>query len=990
MSQLQLSRHSCGTLALSAARTRQEDSRDHAIQNSCGSLRLLPLPHHVLPPHRNRHYTQTWTSQLSLFNCSSHTSSTTHTSLFALFSLSLLTMRATILLLAAAVLASFIPSTSAATRGPWQDVVVLDCAQNLHILPGHQLFRTSLNAAAATQLYTYVVNTIRNRVSCHCPSISSAELAQSFNADFGSFLRAVETNQDNSTSRTRCGLQASMDEFGIAFAQPLGSSCTYAQWAAGSPCLLEVPVPNFDISLQVALQQCPSSAGQTNAFPYVSLTCSGKACSDLLVPCSTNADCVQSSCTSIAPGTTAASVNSALSSFFDSVSLFPQTEQDSACPAKYNSSTVGTNQLNALMATLQEAILPYATQHGALNLSFCGIDQFVNNGISIQDILAIDWTDPTDIWQSLQYLAFNNIYQFGPLTQFISSLPSPIMTFVVEAGVMLGDLISPVANQVATLFGTTTYMSTTRANWTVPLKWNGLLDSGELVTSAARLAGSEFPTVAAPTITALTASTSYVPLLTTTCDLVVSVLPAQTGGISIRLPNIQVALQAAGARLSDIASCRNSALSASQVNTFFNPASVQWWLNLFTVAVGSGQAPFANAPDIPTPAAQLYAVLNTLALNAPTTCTLSVYTATGQCAGEYDGFDGLFGGLDLALRWTLTSCSAYPNGLPALNLQCVGTDCATFFSASQIKACTQDSGCTAPSTCTLVSKTLLPTPFSSLLFTQTDNTCDNSNKNALDVVNYARTYLGLATQTLAVTSNSTLGYCSMRFQQTVISNPSQWTANLTQTFPTNNTFSLNGLTSYGASSSGGSNTTTGSSTGSAASSTGTNPASLPANSAEVSFIVTLPSNPATDFASLLLMDVAVDMADAYNSSVGLVAPSVISTAFITGTQVLPYLEIIGLVKSATSQAATFSFYVLGTVTTIDPTESAMDLSVKVANDVQTGNFSTYNSQAVVPPGQTVTIAGVNTQKSGAATIQSYNVFVLALLAGCTLAAMWAL
>ena len=610
------------------------------------------------------------------------------------------------------------------------------------------------------------------------------------------------------------------------------------------------------------------------------------------------------------------------------------------------------------------------------------MDRFSRNGINLQDITIVGWSDWRNVWSQLSRLAgYNMQYSMGPFTPVLKLLPSAVSTVIVEAVMMLGDLVKPVTEQVAKVFSTTYTMNYTRATWNITMAWDGTLDSGETVTSASRVAGDEFPTVAAPTITPLTTSNSYTPLLATTCDLVVSVLPATTGSISIRLPNIQAALQMAGARLSDIATCRNSSLTASQVNTYFNPASVQWWLNLFTVAVGSNHSVFANPLNITTPAAKLYAVLNALALNAPTTCTLSEYVSSGQCAGEYTGFDSLFGGLDLTLRWTLSSCSSYPNGLPALNLQCVGSDCAAFFSPSQIQACTQDTDCTLPSTCTAVSNTLLPTPFNSWLFTSNDSTCDNSNKNALDVVNYVRTYLGLSTQSLAVTVNSSLGYCSMRWQQTVVTTPSQWVGNLTQQFADNGTFSLNGLNPYTPTAT----TTTSSSTGTS-STTGTNPTSLPANSAEVSFLVSTPPNPSDDFSSLLLSDVAADLALAYNSSG--VSSMFVSVAFVSSAQVLQYLELVGLSSSSASNQSTFSFYVLGSIAQLGASESAASLSEKLASDVQSGSFATYHSQAVVPPGQTVSVTTINAEKNGVPASHSYSVAVLALVAGSVLAAVW--
>jgi len=684
------------------------------------------------------------------------------------------------------------------------------------------------------------------------------------------------------------------------------------------------------------------------------------------------------------------SINSALSTFFDVTSLFPQSEQNTSCPTKYTATTIGSYQLNALMVALQQSILPYATQSGTFSLGFCGIDRFTRNGINLRDITAVDWLHPANWWSSLtllaqgSYYSRGNINSMGPFTSFLNQLPSSISTVVVEAAMMVGDLVTPVTRQLAKQFWTTYVRNYTRATWNVSMAWDGIMDSGESVTLSSRILGDEFPSVATPTVTPLTTINSYTPLLAITCDLTVSVFPATKGSIAIRLPNIQVALQAAGARLSDMATCRNASLSASDVNTFFNPASVQWWLNLFTVAVGSGQTVFSHPLNITTPADRLYSVLSVLALNAPTTCSYSEYVSTGQCAGQYTGFDSLFSGLDLTLRWTLTSCSSYPTGLPALNLQCVGSDCAAFFAPSQIQACTQDTDCTSPSTCTAVSNTLLPTPFNSWLFNATDNTCDNSNRNALDIVNYVRTYLGLSTQALTVTNSSSLGYCSMRWQQTVISTPSSWVANLTTKFAEHNgTFFLDGLNSYVPPV-----VTVSSSTGGSSSETGTNPASLPANSAEVAFLVTMPSNPSSDFSTRLLTDVAIDMAAAFNDSVTSSGSVIVMSAFTTSAQVLPYLQFDSLTPSATTPSqSTFTFYVLGTVAALGATETAATLSDKLASDVKAGSFQTFNSQAVVPPGQTVSVTTINSDKNGGMAAQSFNV---ALLAVCVLAAMWAL
>lgn len=860
---------------------------------------------------------------------------------------------------------------SSATSAPFQDLLVIDCNSALHILPSHPLFRTSLDASIASSVYTSVVNTIRTRASCHCPSLSSSELAQSFNADFGSFLAAVETGTDNSTSRTRCGLTFSMDQAGLAFNQSLPNTCTHALWAAGSPCALQMAVPNFPLTLQVALQQCPGRSS-SSSLPFVSVSCSGALCSDLLVPCSADSDCVKSKCISFQPNATQSGLNSGLASFLDSTGIFPISEQSTACPTQYNASTSGTANLNGLLQQVRSLMLPYASAaSGQLSLGVCGIDAFTANGISLSDFKLLSFSSPSALWGSLNTLAQRTTSAAGPLGWFASALRSnsivsyvstPVLSFLQLAG----DVLKPIATQISSTF----YTTYSRAAWTTLTSWTGTLDDGTSATSSARITGSAFPSLVPPTPTPLTTSTSYVPLIQSTCDLLVTILPKQPFSLTVQLPNFQATLQAAMSQAEGIANCRSPGYATLNFHALFNPLAAEFWLNLFTVQAGSNSSANSIPSNLLVPAQKLFSLFNSTilpALNMPATCTLQTFASTGVCSGEYTGLNTLFNGLDLTLRWTLSRCSAYPDALPALNLQCVGANCAAFFNPTQIAACTQDSNCQTGSTCNAVSSTLLTAPLASSWFTNNEQQCDNSNMDVLEVVNYFRTFIGQPSQSFVTTQNSTLGYCSMIWQNTVSSQLSLWTGQATQKFYTNNTISVVGLNAY----------VPATTPVVVASSTGAvNPSSLPANSAQVTFSVVLPTNPPSAFGSLLLEDVASDMAGTYPAS-----------SNVTAVQVLPYLSLIGISSSSRRLLATgaFSFYVLGDITNLASSSSslsALTLADQFASDVTAGKFLTPNSQAQVPISQAVTVAKINSQSNGAVSA-SLTVILPALIAAVT-------
>jgi energy-converting hydrogenase Eha subunit C len=643
----------------------------------------------------------------------------------------------------------------------------------------------------------------------------------------------------------------------------------------------------------------------------------------------------------------------------------------------------------------------------------CGIDRFIENGVTLSFVNRLNFNGVSLLWSSLQDLASANSDAWGLLsfvTSWLGDLPWPLSTLqtgLVDLAVIIEQAVAPIGSQLGTEF----YINQSGLAWTAGLTdWTGSLDSGESTTSSARLSGSSWPAVAISTIPALTSNSSYVPLVATTCDLLVSVLPHQPFSVTVQLPNVQAVLQSVMSQAKAVASCRQPGLDLAGFHSLYDPVSAELWLNLLTVAQGyTTFQPFGTAADsLMTPALKLYNLLNLPPLQMPSTCSYATFNSTGECSGEYTGFDSLFGGLDLTLRWTVQRCSAYPDALPSFNLQCVGSACASFFAPSQLQPCQQDADCSDGSTCTVLSSFLVGSPFNSLLFNQMDLTCDNGNMDTFAVFTYLLDFMGLTTPPLTIvnTESPSIGYCSLVFQNDITTDTSGWAqeaATLTNSTTTlNSTVTLTGLSAYNPFAAGGNTgglpsvstaasssisstgSTTGGSTSSPAAASSTAPAQpvLPPESQEVTFQVEAPTNVSTaTFESTLTLDVAVNIADDFPGSLN-----------ISAAEVVPYVIVIGLTPSSGRRLlqvlSSFSFYVLGSISDLAPATyfdlaSAATLTKSLATAIANGTFVTPHSQAQVPRNQTVQITTVQQQTNGAAAATLYTLPIASIVAVAT-------
>lgn len=568
------------------------------------------------------------------------------------------------------------------------------------------------------------------------------------------------------------------------------------------------------MTLQVAIQQCPSNT--LSSFPYFSLSCSGHLCTDLLSPCSSNSDCIYSNCTALGftnYTSVISQVNRAVGNFFDQVSLFPNSEQSSTTCSAYTYNNIGLTTLNRLMSSLRSLLGATSATSGQLQFQYCGIDHFIAGKVQVPHLLAINFNEQflstyTNWAQDYSYIGIPSL-----VGQYLISLPLNYITgWLIKAAAIVVDLVTPIANAF------TQYVYTSGGRLTVVgfSTWDGTLDDSSNVFNQNRKSGSSWTNIAPNNISALDSTdANIVNLLYTTCDLQVSFFPQQSLGLNFKLPNGQGLTNVLTGLLNDIRSCRNpsnSYPSNTDAQTFFNPLSLEFYLNLVTQTTGEHSAPAAlSIPTLSSWANNSLGVPRK-SLLIPPSCSYNTYIATGQCVLSWTGLNTLFPGIpnaDLSIRGTVTRCDLNADSLPSLNIQCTGKDCNQLLSLSdQLLFCQADSDCPTTSNgitrkCNILSNGLLPTPFSSYFWnspaSSSSEYCDSSNQNVVELYNMYRRYFALSTISYNnVTMGPTglgVGYCDIIWQATITKTPSNWVTSLYNS-SYNNTYIVSGLANY--------------------------------------------------------------------------------------------------------------------------------------------------------------------------------------------------
>jgi len=246
----------------------------------------------------------------------------------------------------------------------------LDCNHGLHLFPTHGLVHFGVDTTLLWKAFEFVQRLVANRAQCHCPSISTTDLGVGFNASFASILRILENQTPLSLSECT-GSSAFTHDFSnsganIEFAS-FPSSCSYASWMAGDPCFISFQLVNIgDFSLQLAVDHCTASD-----LPFISLSCSGVHCMDLMRPCSTDSDCAGGVCRTLVSNNDNANAQSSLNSALDALNIFNTVDSCSSIPS------MGSYVLNQLM-NFVASFYTGNSQNNVNGVQFCGVNEIIN------------------------------------------------------------------------------------------------------------------------------------------------------------------------------------------------------------------------------------------------------------------------------------------------------------------------------------------------------------------------------------------------------------------------------------------------------------------------------------------------------------------------------------------------------------------------------------------------------------------------------------
>jgi hypothetical protein len=101
----------------------------------------------------------------------------------------------------------------------FSDMLVVDCKQNIHILPSHAFFGMDIGVGALLgPSFSLARQAVLNRVACHCPRLADLPdtMSSFFSLDFLSVLFAVSQQTSPAQLAAVCG--SGTTDFEVSFA----------------------------------------------------------------------------------------------------------------------------------------------------------------------------------------------------------------------------------------------------------------------------------------------------------------------------------------------------------------------------------------------------------------------------------------------------------------------------------------------------------------------------------------------------------------------------------------------------------------------------------------------------------------------------------------------------------------------------------------------------------------------------------------------------
>jgi hypothetical protein len=532
---------------------------------------------------------------------------------------------------------------ASAQSGPWNEIFVFDCEGNVHLFPSNDIITTSVKTYARTAA-NFIGDLIIEKVQCHCTDLTD-DLAEKYFQPFRfqTILEGLERSvgqYDYSEGIEACG----DDSFNFAFPSVydeiqlnLPSSCSVEEWENNGECHFQFQL-NTGLDFEFAFAQCDDTSER---LPFISVSCSGDECDQLLRPCDEDADCDSGTCMEINANATMDAEDfwqNAAESWLGVTSV----GFDAACSFG-DSSDVGFHLVNNLLSY----IAPFMGGDSTVNnLHFCGLDNLATFD-SFDDFMEESFEDTcsvndTEIVKDDEYTETAHIVTCSALTD-----------------------------------------------------WDGTMSSGMAATHSDRMDGTAFNDLV---IDGISEYDDVYNIFHLSCESELAFMYGASQDMVISLPRIHDLVQTWGEGVHDVMECQlGNDYDDDDVRIRDFPWQPAFWMSIVTQLEEDFDIDF-GLNDL---WASLYsdyesdqdAGENLFKLIMPEGCTYEDWIDTGVCAIEWTGLATLIEE-DVTLRLIVNQCEDKPDSALQVWFDCKGGFCDDVLRSYELEYCTQSSDCT--------------------------------------------------------------------------------------------------------------------------------------------------------------------------------------------------------------------------------------------------------------------------------------------------------